>query len=91
MGSGKTTFVREYAKQFIPSAHVTSPTFTIINQYADNIFHADLYRIRDVQELYNTDFFEILNGENIFFIEWPFNNVPKDIYKNHPNIVEVRL
>lgn len=85
MGAGKT----HYVKSLYPQA--TSPTFNIINQYADNVFHADLYRIKDVSELYNTDFFEILNGNNIFFIEWPYNNVPKSIYESHPNVVDINL
>ena len=91
MGAGKTTWVKDVMKKLCPNVHVTSPTFTIINQYADNIFHADLYRIKDITELENTDFFEILNGKNIFFIEWPFNNVPSDIYKAHPNVVNINI
>ena len=80
MGAGKTTFVKSVVGELLPNVNVTSPTFTIMNQYSDNIFHADLYRIKDTAELENTDFFEILHGENIFFIEWPFNNVDKSIY-----------
>jgi len=83
MGAGKT----HYVKSLYPCA--TSPTFTIINQYAENVFHADLYRIKDFSELGNTDFFEILEGDNIFFIEWPYNNVPKEIYNHHPNVVHI--
>ena len=91
MGAGKTYFVIQVIKYLVPGATVTSPTFTIINQYADNIFHADLYRIKNARELENTDFFEILQGDNIFFIEWPFNNVPKEIYANHPNLINVHI
>jgi tRNA threonylcarbamoyladenosine biosynthesis protein TsaE len=88
MGAGKTTFVQKVLKNIktregrINPMAVTSPTFTIINQYAPNVFHADLYRIKNEGELHNTDFFEILNGNNVFFIEWPYNNVSKSVYKN---------
>jgi len=91
MGAGKTTYVINEMKKLCPDANVTSPTFTIINQYAPNIFHADLYRIKDMSELYNTDFFEILYGENIFYIEWPYNNVDKAIYEKCKNIKNVHI
>jgi len=91
MGAGKTAYVKEVLAMHLPNVNVTSPTFTIINQYADNVFHADLYRIKDIRELGNTDFFEIMRGDNVFFIEWPFNNMPKDLYDMHPNVVNVYL
>ena len=91
MGAGKTYFVTHVMKELDPNVKVTSPTFTIINQYGENIFHADLYRIKDVRELQNTDFFEILGGDNIFFIEWPLNNVPKETYSKHPNCINVNI
>lgn len=91
MGAGKTYFVTQVMKELAPTAKVTSPTFTIINQYTENIFHADLYRIKDSAELQNTDFFEILDGDNIFFIEWPYNNMPNDIYSKHNNIINVHI
>ncbi|MCL2229074.1 MAG: tRNA (adenosine(37)-N6)-threonylcarbamoyltransferase complex ATPase subunit type 1 TsaE [Firmicutes bacterium] len=85
MGAGKTTFVQGVLKLLGVKDAVTSPTFTIINQYEvgdQNFFHADLYRIKDQSELLNTDFFEILGGKNVFFVEWPYNNVDKKVYKN---------
>jgi len=70
MGVGKTTFVSEVMRHLVPGVRTSSPTFALINQYAPNIFHADLYRIKDESELYNIGFFEILEGENIVFVEW---------------------
>ena len=48
MGVGKTTFITQVVKCFLPAANPTSPTFTIVNQYADNIFQfmLILYNIR---------------------------------------------
>jgi len=70
MGAGKTTFVAEVVRNLAKGTRISSPTFTIINQYTSNIFHMDLHRIRDISELRNTDFFEIISGDNIVFIEW---------------------
>ena len=64
MGAGKTHFV----KSLVPEA--TSPTFTIINQYRENIYHLDLYRLEREEEFYHLGLEEILNGDNIVFIEW---------------------
>jgi tRNA threonylcarbamoyl adenosine modification protein YjeE len=92
MGAGKTMFTQKVVRAILgDQVNVTSPTFTIINQYAPNIFHADLYRIKAQSELYNTDFFEILHGDNLFFIEWPYNNVDKAVYKDLKNVVNVYI
>jgi len=81
IGAGKTTFVSKILKKIV-SAQITSPTFTIINQYSNNIFHIDLYRIKDEKELQNTDFYEIIHGDNVVFIEHPYNCVHASEYKN---------
>ena len=70
MGAGKTTFVREVVKGLGIRVPATSPTFSIINKYSKNVYHVDLYRIENVDELKNTDFYEIISGENFVFIEW---------------------
>ena len=77
MGAGKTTFVGEVVRILCPDALPASPTFTIINQYADNIFHADLYRLWE-NENQNIDnimqavgLADLLVDGNYVFIEWP--------------------
>jgi tRNA threonylcarbamoyladenosine biosynthesis protein TsaE len=74
MGAGKTTFTGMTVRAIDKSIRPHSPTFTIINAYADNIFHADLYRISDERELENTDLFDAVNGDNYVFIEWHENS-----------------
>ena len=70
MGAGKTTFIRECVRTLGAKVSATSPTFSIINRYAENIFHIDLYRVEEVSELENTDFYEVLCEENFVFVEW---------------------
>ena len=66
----------EIIKKLAPNVKPSSPTFNIVNQYAPNVYHADLYRIGDESELENIGFREILEGDNLVFIEWP-NKAPK--------------
>ena len=70
LGSGKTTFISNVVAALDKKTQPSSPTFNIINQYSDNIFHVDLYRIKCEKELINTAFWEIIRGENFVFIEW---------------------
>lgn len=73
LGAGKTYLVKRIVKHLEISAEVTSPSFSIINQYgtSKNVFHLDLYRIKNKQEIINTGFEEILNSDAIILIEWP--------------------
>lgn len=80
LGAGKTVFVTGFAKFLGIESEVSSPTFTIVNEYCvlDNnkIFHFDVYRIEDSEEFIDsigTDYFQ--NG--ICIIEW--GNIIKDI------------
>ena len=68
MGAGKTHFVRELLKPLGISAH--SPTFTIVNQYAENIYHLDLYRIEQAGEFEHLGLEDIFARGNIVFVEW---------------------
>ena len=79
LGAGKTTFVRLlinnlYLLNNLPKpASIASPTFPILITYDLNplqIYHYDLYRIQNLKELEELDFFENLNN-NITVIEWP--------------------
>ena len=70
MGAGKTTLVSEIIRNINPNIRTTSPTFAIINQYAENIYHADLYRLegRGVEDIGLYDLIE--DKSNYIFIEW---------------------
>ena len=78
LGSGKTFFIQAICKYFKVDEIVTSPTFTIMNQYTGNLankefnlIHIDLYRIKNREELVELGFNELLGTPNsIFLIEW---------------------
>jgi tRNA threonylcarbamoyladenosine biosynthesis protein TsaE len=70
MGAGKTTFISFVIKELNRKIAVSSPTFSIINKYANNIYHADLYRV-DGGDLENTGIFDIIaESGNFVFVEW---------------------
>ncbi len=74
MGVGKTTLIRELLSNKGLVDNVSSPTFSIINEYLiDNsevIYHMDLYRIKDIAELENIGFFEYIESGRTCLIEW---------------------
>ncbi|MBR5090633.1 MAG: tRNA (adenosine(37)-N6)-threonylcarbamoyltransferase complex ATPase subunit type 1 TsaE [Ruminiclostridium sp.] len=78
MGAGKTYFTKGIARHFGYGDHVTSPTFTIVNEYdcTPPVFHFDLYRLADFDELYATGFFDYLDRGGILCVEWS-ENVPE--------------
>jgi len=74
MGVGKTTLIKELLSLLDVVDNVSSPTFSIINEYSTNkdetIYHIDLYRIEDISELDNIGFFEYLESGKTCLIEW---------------------
>ena len=75
MGVGKTTFVKSLCKALGVDDTVNSPTFAIVNEYADAegypIYHFDFYRIKSVAELFNLGYEDYFYGGAMCFIEWP--------------------
>jgi tRNA threonylcarbamoyladenosine biosynthesis protein TsaE len=73
LGTGKTVFIRGIASAYNVSGPVTSPTFTLINEYKGDvpIYHFDVYRISNEDEMFDIGFEEYLyEGEGIVLIEW---------------------
>ena len=74
MGAGKTTFIKSICSTLGVNETVTSPTYSLVNQYetTDNtIYHFDFYRIKTEDEAYDIGFEEYLYSGNYCFIEWP--------------------
>lgn len=76
LGSGKTLFTRGLARGMgvPPQVPITSPTFTIINEYdgrRHHLYHLDLYRVTTMEELETLPWRETLFGEGIAVVEWP--------------------
>ncbi len=77
LGVGKTAFVRGFCSYF-GNARVKSPTFSIVNEYRfDNtsVFHFDMYRITDDDDLYSTGFYEYFTRDGYMLCEW-CENIP---------------
>ena len=77
LGVGKTAFVRGLASVIAPNSIVRSPTFAIVNEYRANkssLFHFDMYRIEDEDELYSIGFYDYLD-RGVCVVEWS-ENIP---------------
>jgi len=72
LGTGKTAFTGGIAKSLGIDDYITSPTFTIVNEYEGRLplYHFDVYRIGDVSEMHETGYDEYISGDGITVIEW---------------------
>jgi tRNA threonylcarbamoyladenosine biosynthesis protein TsaE len=76
MGSGKTTFINALCKFLQVQDIVSSPTFSIINQYCSNalqqnLYHIDAYRLKDEQEAIDSGVEDALYSNDLCLVEWP--------------------
>ena len=84
LGAGKTVFAGGFAKGLGIDSDVTSPTFTILNEYHDGrlcLFHFDFYRLEDPNELFGIGYEEYFYGNGVTLVEWPERAkelIPKD-------------
>ncbi len=90
MGAGKTTLIKSLVKQMGSSDEVSSPTFSLVNEYLlpDNqkIYHFDLYRLEDEEEALDFGIEEYLYDKNSWvFIEW-FKIIEPILPKNSQKI-----
>lgn len=76
MGAGKTTFIKAICKALGVDDEVTSPTFSIVNEYrsdttAELVYHFDFYRIKKLEEVYDMGFEDYFYSGAVCLIEWP--------------------
>ncbi|MDD2595211.1 MAG: tRNA (adenosine(37)-N6)-threonylcarbamoyltransferase complex ATPase subunit type 1 TsaE [Bacteroidales bacterium] len=75
MGAGKTTFITALCKMLRVKDIVTSPTFTIVNEYRTQagrpIYHFDFYRINKLSEAMDIGLYEYFDSDGLCLIEWP--------------------
>lgn len=74
MGVGKTTLIKELVKQLGSDDAVSSPTFSLVNEYATPagpVFHFDLYRIEEEVEVLDIGIEEYFDSDSWVFVEWP--------------------
>ncbi len=75
MGVGKTTLIKSICKALNVQDIVTSPTFSVVNEYQTDIgsaiFHFDFFRIKNKEELLDLGFEEYIYSDNYCLIEWP--------------------
>lgn len=101
LGVGKTAFVRGFASVISPNSAVRSPTFALVNEYRASprsLFHFDMYRIQDEDDLYSIGFYDYLNRAGICLVEWSENipyALPEEyirvtIQKNDPSHADER-
>ncbi len=72
LGAGKTAFVKGMASALNIDEYVTSPTFTIVNEYSGKfpVYHLDVYRISEPDDMYEIGFEEYIYGDGVVVIEW---------------------
>ncbi|MBO7401738.1 MAG: tRNA (adenosine(37)-N6)-threonylcarbamoyltransferase complex ATPase subunit type 1 TsaE [Lachnospiraceae bacterium] len=83
LGVGKTVFTKGFAKGLGIEEHVNSPTFTILQVYEGRLplYHFDVYRIEDEEELYEIGAEDYFYGKGVCLVEWAGNvpgMIPKD-------------
>ena len=73
LGAGKTVFAQGFAEGLGVAEYVNSPTFTIVSEYDSGrlpLYHFDVYRISDPEEMYEIGFEDYLFGDGVCLIEW---------------------
>ncbi len=75
MGAGKTTLIKSICKNLGVIDEVSSPTFSLVNEYktqnGKTVYHFDFYRIKSINEAYDMGIEEYFESGNICLIEWP--------------------
>ena len=94
LGAGKTTFIRQLCLEWGVMDNISSPTFSIINQYKStskgSVFHFDFYRMEDAKEAMDIGVEEYLDSGQICLIEWG-EKIESLLPQENIHIVEISL
>lgn len=74
MAAGKTTFIKSLCEAIGVEDVVSSPTFSIVNEYESNngpVYHFDFYRLKNIREAYDIGYEEYFYSDNYCLVEWP--------------------
>lgn len=95
MGAGKTTLIKEICNVLAISDPVTSPTFSLVNEYltpeGNPVYHFDFYRINKTEEAFDFGYEEYFFSGNLCLIEWPEiieELIPDNAVKVHITVLE---
>ncbi len=96
MGAGKTTLIKALGKEFQLIDEVTSPTFSLVNEYLSTenqtYYHFDFYRIKSEEEAFDIGAEEYFYSGNLCWIEWPEKIpelIPDEYLEININLVSV--
>ena len=94
LGAGKTTFIRQLCLEWGVVDNISSPTFSIINQYKStskgSVFHFDFYRMEDAKEAMDIGVEEYLDSGQICLIEWG-DKIESLLPQENIHIIEISL
>ena len=91
MGSGKTTLIKSICKKIKTTDNVSSPTFSLINEYKSQnsiIYHFDFYRIKNINEAYDFGANEYIDSGRLCLIEWGFKI--KEMLPEQYHIIKIK-
>lgn len=90
MGAGKTTFIKTICTRLGTTDEVTSPTFSIVNEYLladkESVFHFDFYRLKSIEEAFDLGYEDYFYSDSFCFIEWP-EKIEKILPDNTVNVI----
>ena len=92
LGAGKTIFTKGLCDGLGVRDVVNSPTYTLVNEYTGRngkVFHFDVYRIGDEDELYDIGFSEYLDSGAVCIIEW--GAYARGILEEYPNVIYIQI
>lgn len=88
LGTGKTTFSQNFAKEFGITENLKSPTFNYVLEYFSGkfpLYHFDVYRLSNPEEIYEIGYEDYLNGDGVLLIEWA-NIIESELPKEYIEI-----